>query len=86
MTTRKYCNKCGKDVTREPNLSLGCDWNNTNWMEKYTPYDVTLCEEHAMEFIDQTLDKEAFERYLRDKEEYEERGGYWNLPHDTTVR
>ena len=49
-------------------------------MEKYTPYDVTLCEEHAMEFIDQTLDKEAFEKYLRDKEEYEERSSVLTTP------
>ena len=68
---RIYCNKCNKDVTNEPYLSVGTDWNNTKYLEKYEPRGIHLCEEHAMEFIESTKDEGDFKRYLDYKRDYE---------------
>ena len=73
MTTRKYCNVCHADVTDQPHLSLNCDWDNAKWMSRYTPRDVCLCEKHAQEYIDRTMDKDAYNQWVKDKQEYDER-------------
>lgn len=52
---------------------MSCDWDNAQWMSRYTPRDICLCEEHAKEFIDATLDKEAYDRWIKEKQEYDER-------------
>ena len=68
---RIYCNKCKKDITNEPYLNVGTDWENSKYMERYEPRGIHLCEEHAMEFIDETLDEDGYDRYLKYKAEYE---------------
>lgn len=68
MTTKKYCNQCGREVTGEPFLRLDGTWENSNWLERYEPYDVILCEDHAALFISETMDPLRYRRWKEDKE------------------
>ena len=67
----KYCNGCGKKVTREEYLSIGCDWINSQWMSRFTPRTVDLCPMCANRFIEFVFVKEDYNEYLKNKEEYE---------------
>jgi len=69
---RIYCNKCKKDVTNEPYLTVGTDWENSKYYDRYEPRGIHLCEEHAMEFIEDTKDEGSYQRWLKYKAEYEE--------------
>jgi len=68
MTTKKYCNVCGMDVSEKSYLRIDSVWENTNWMTKFEPSDVTLCETCAKEFIAKVCDEGQYQRWLKNKE------------------